>query len=127
MFLVGLITWWYGDGWKKRVLIATERLSRLSDYFSITLLLGTLFAPFRQISSGGMQGNVAAQLRGFFDTLLSRVIGLVVRSFMILFGLLAIIFVSIWNAIVIVFWAVLPVMPVIAMIIFAIGWVPSWQ
>jgi hypothetical protein len=46
---------------------------------------------------------------------------------MIVIGLATIIFVSVWNAVVIVFWAVVPVMPVIAMIIFALGWVPSWQ
>lgn len=125
MFLVGILSWWYSSGWKKRLAMTLNRLARLNDYFSITLLLGTLVAPFRQISSGGVGGSFAEQIRGLFDQLLSRVIGMFVRLIMIVVGIITIIFVSIWGLVVVILWPVVPFFPVIGMIASVIGWVPS--
>ena len=126
MFLVGILSWWYSGGWKKRLDVTVARMRRLSDYFSISLLLGTLFAPFRQISSGGVGGSVGEQLRGLFDQLLSRVIGLFVRLAMIIFGTVTIVLVGLCNLLVIALWAAVPAFPVIGLIATVIGWVPSW-
>lgn len=126
MFLVGILSWWYSGGWKKRLDVTVARMTRLTDYFSITILLGTLFAPFRQISSGGVGGSLAEQMRGLFDQLLSRVIGLFVRLGMIIFGTVTIVLVGVWSLLVIVLWAAVPVFPVAGLIATVIGWVPSW-
>lgn len=127
MFLVGILSWWYGSGWKQRLDMTLSRLTVTSDYFSIGLLLSTLFAPFRQISAGGTGGNLSQQMRGLFDQLLSRTIGLFVRLVMILIGTLTILLISLWGAIVLALWAVVPIFPIIGLIMTVIGWVPSWQ
>ena len=126
MFLVGILSWWYGSGWRQRLHMTLTRLAQVSDYFSIALLASTLFAPFRQISAGGTGGSLSQQVRGLFDQLLSRMIGLLVRLTMILFGLVTILLVSIWGAVVLFMWAIVPIFPVIGLIMTVTGWVPSW-
>lgn len=127
MFLVGILTWWYGNGWRERVVMIGGRIASTNDYFSVGLLLSTLFSPFRQISSGSVDGPLISQLRGLVDKLISRVIGAIVRSFMIIFGLIVIIFQTIFGAIVLVFWAIIPLFPVLGLLMMVIGWVPTWQ
>lgn len=126
MFLVGIMTWWYGDGWRKRAQIVTARMARANDYFSVGLLFSTLFAPFRQISAGSVDGPIGAQMRAMLDKLISRVIGAVVRTFMIIFGLVVMLLQGIFGLVVLAFWAIIPVFPVLGLVMVVIGWVPSW-
>jgi hypothetical protein len=126
MFLVGIMSWWYGDGWRGRAKIIAGRISRMNDYFSVGLLLSTLFSPFRQISAGSIDGPIGAQLRALGDKLISRMIGAIIRSFMIIFGLVVIVLQSIIGVIVLIFWLVIPLFPVIGLLIMVIGWVPIW-
>lgn len=126
MFLVGIISWWYGDGWKQRSHLITDRIARTNDYFSIGLLLSTLFAPFRQISAGSVDGSIPVLLRAFVDKLISRVIGSIVRTFMIIFGLVVMVLQIIFGGIVLAVWVFVPLFPVIGLLMMVIGWVPTW-
>lgn len=94
------------------------------DYFSIDLLLRTLFSPFRQISAGKVRGPIGVQMRAFFDQLISRVIGGVVRLFMIIIGCLAIALQTVIGALIVVAWAFVPFLPVIGIVLFLSGWIP---
>jgi len=127
MFLVGIISWWYGSGWKGQLRRVRDRLAATASYFSIGQLFATLFSPFRQISAGSVGGSAADQLRAFFDKTLSRLVGAVVRLFTILAGIVSLVFQSVFEAIILVIWLILPAFPVIGLIIFAIGWVPKWM
>lgn len=126
MFLVGILSWWYGDGWRQRYSLIISRLARISDYFSIGLLLSTLFAPYRQISAGSVKGSAGVQLRAFIDRLISRFVGLFVRLFMVIFGLIALAFQIVASSIVLLFWLLIPAFPLVGLILFAIGWAPTW-
>lgn len=126
MFLVGILSWWYGSGWAGRLLVIKTRLMQTSDYFSIGILLGTLFAPYRQISAGGVRGSMAAQLRAFGDRLISRIIGAFLRTGLIIFGIVALCVQVIWGAIVMAVWPFVPLFPLCGVILWSIGWVPSW-
>lgn len=124
MFIVGLLGWWYGAGWRERIRMIGERLARAYDFFSLDLLLKTLFAPFRQISAGKVSGGLSVQLRAFFDRLFSRCIGAVVRIIMLVIG-------SLWTTVLAVagivegiLWLFVPLLPIVGAILFAIGWVP---
>lgn len=127
MFLVGILTWWYGDGWRERAGMIGVRIARANDYFSVGTLLATLFSPFRQISAGSVGGSIATQFRGLIDKLISRIIGAIIRTFMIIFGLLVILLQAIFGAIVLVFWLFVPLFPVIGLVMAVIGWVPLWR
>ena len=126
MFLVGIISWWYGRGLQGQISRIRDRLTVTAGYFSIGQLLSTLFAPFRQISAGSVSGPVGAQLRAFFDKTISRVIGAIVRTFTILAGLIVMAFQSVVEVIVLLVWILLPLFPVAGLILFVIGWVPTW-
>ena len=60
------------------------KLVSVFDYFSIDLLVRTWFAPFRQISAGAVDGPIGVQIRAFFDRLISRTIGGIVRGLSLL-------------------------------------------
>lgn len=124
MFLVGILSWWYGGGLMNRPKIIKQRLTSSADFFSINLMLSTLFAPFRQISAGQVSGPLNYQIRAFFDRLISRFIGAFMRFLMILAGVLSIIFQAVFGAITIIVWILLPLAPVIGLIITITGWVP---
>lgn len=121
---MGLLGWWYGAGWKGRARAVRERLAATMDYFSIALLLRTLFSPFRQISAGKVTGPIALQMRALFDNLLSRVIGAIVRSMMIGVGLVAIALTLIVGAMLLVVWAFVPLLPLVGLTLMMIGWLP---
>lgn len=126
MFLVGILSWWYGDGWRQRAGLIRERLARTLDFFSISLLLQTLFAPFRQISAGKIRGPIGVQMRAFFDRLTSRIIGAMVRTFMIIVGVIVIGLHAAWGLIVLAGWALVPLLPIAGILLFSIGWAPIW-
>ena len=126
MFLVGILSWWYGDGWKQRLQLIKGRLIRSSDYFSIGQLSSTLFAPYRQISAGGVSGPIGVQLRASIDRLISRIVGMFVRLFVLIFGIIAIGLQAIVGTVTLIFWMIVPIFPVIGLIVFVIGWLPKW-
>jgi len=126
MFLVGMFSWWYGHGWISQWGRVRDRLMATASYFSIGQLFATLFSPFRQISAGKVRGSLAAHVRAFFDQTISRVIGAIVRLFTILFGVIALVLQFLFEFIIIIVWLTLPILPFVGLIVFAIGWVPSW-
>ncbi len=124
MFILGIISWWYGAGWRQRITFLQARLTGVMDFFSIDLLLRTLFSPFRQISAGQVQGPINVQLRAFFDQLISRLIGGAVRLFMIIFGTITILLTAVFGGLLIVAWAFVPVLPIIGAILWLVRWTP---
>jgi hypothetical protein len=126
MFIVGMLVWWYGSGWRQRIVYLRERLSSTMDYFSIDLLLKTFFSPFRQISAGKVTGPLAVQMRALLDRLVSRVIGAMIRFFMIIVGVAVIIMQVVFGSVLLVVWAVIPVLPLLGLFGFLTGWVP-WK
>jgi hypothetical protein len=127
MFLVGIMSWWYGDGWRGRAKMIAGRIGRTNDYFSVGLLLSTLFSPFRQISAGAVDGPIGVQLRALGDKLISRMIGAIVRLFMIIFGIVVIVLQSVFGVVILLFWLLIPYFPIIGLEMKVIGWVPVWR
>jgi hypothetical protein len=101
-----------------------EKLMGTLDYFSIDLLLRTFFSPFRQISAGQVRGPLGVQMRAFFDRLISRMIGAMVRLTMIIVGIFAIILSTVIGGAVVVVWGIIPLLPVLGIVLFVSGWVP---
>jgi hypothetical protein len=126
MFLVGILSWWYGNGLVGRFQLAVRRIKISSDFFSFKLLINTLFAPYKQISAGSVQGAVGDRIRAFFDRILSRVIGAVIRTFMIIAGFVVMFLQSIYGVFAVVIWLVIPMLPIVGLIATVLGWVPPW-
>jgi hypothetical protein len=120
MFLVSLFSWWYGTGWLRFNMRLIQKIGGVLDFFSIGLLLRSLFAPFKQISVGQVQGSIEIEMRAWFDLQLSRVIGAVVRLMVVFFGLITTVLVTLASCLLIILWPLIPVIPII-MILIAIG------
>lgn len=128
MFLVGLISWWYGRGWIGQLKRMAGRFSATLEFFSVGQLFSTLFSPFRQISAGASgDGSIGGAFRGFVDQTISRVIGGFVRFFTIIFGLIVIVLQALYEVMIMIAWWFLPLLPIAGFIMLAIGWVPSWM
>ena len=126
MFLVGIFQWWYGNGLLQYIRQSFLGVLRTADFFSVGLLLKTLFNPFRQISAAPVGCDLSVQLSAFFDKMFSRVIGAVVRSMVIIIGILMILLRFLWMIVGIIMWLVLPLMPFIGIILWQLG-VSVWK
>jgi hypothetical protein len=104
--------------------VLRDKLAGIMDYFSIDLLARTLFSPFRQISAGKVRGPLAVQMQAFFDRLISRVIGGMVRSFMIIMGTVVIVLYGVIGSIVLLLWAFVPLFPFVGIALYVAGWMP---
>ena len=124
LLVTSLLRWWYTDGWRKRVLLVSHRLDGTLDYFSMDLLLKTLFSPYRQISAGKVEGSLEVQLRALVDKLFSRVIGAFIRLIILLVGVITILLTVIIGFLMLVVWALIPLLPVIGAILTVIGRTP---
>lgn len=127
MFLVGIINWWYGQGWQRQFQKLDEGLGRTARFFSVGQLLGTLFAPYRQISAAQVQGPIGVQFRAFFDRTFSRLVGAIVRLVTIVAAGIVLFLQALYGFIVALVWPVVPLFPVAGLILAVIGWVPSWM
>lgn len=124
MIVTDILVWWYTEGWRQRYVGLRERLEGVIDYFSIGLLLRTLFAPFRQISAGQVNGPIGVQIRAFFDRLVSRLIGAAVRLVIIGIGTLAIGLSLLADGLLLAVWALVPLLPLLGLALFLLGWMP---
>lgn len=123
MFLAGILSWWYGDGLSGRLKLFADRLASVGDTFSIKLLFETLFKPFKTISSDGTNSlALSDQIRAFFDKMLSRTIGAIVRIMMIFVGFIVMIIQIIINVIILMFWLIMPIIPFAGLIMTILGW-----
>lgn len=127
MVIVWALSWWYGAGLKARALLIYRRLEIAYDYFSIDLLFKTLFSPFRQISAGKVRGPLVVQWRAFVDRLISRAIGVMIRSVIVVIGCIWLGVLGLAGAIVLIGWVLVPFLPVIGFIAMLSGWVPTWM
>ena len=122
MLLVSLFQWWYGDGLRQRVRIISGQLEGTLDYFSIELLLKTLFMPFRQISAESVSGALDAKLRAFADKMISRIVGAMVRIVIMIAGIIAITLQVILGIVILIGWALVPIFPVVGIVLMIMGW-----
>ena len=85
---MSFISWWYGKGWVLKAEKTLDGIERSIDTFSLGLLLRTWFAPFRQIDAGGLvNASLEMRMRKFLDRLVSRFIGALLRTIVMLIGI----------------------------------------
>lgn len=122
--VIAFVRWWYGDGWRAQVTGLLASIDRTADAYSFGLLVRTFFAPFRQISAGGVRGPVSIQLRAWTDRQISRVIGAMVRSAVMAAGLVVVAVLLMGGMVRVLVWPLLPVLPVAGVLLALLGWTP---
>lgn len=122
MLMLNLIRWWYAEGLRKFIGRLGLKLVKITDFFSIGLLIKTLFTPFRLIDSYSAADNsLDGRVRAAIDKLIGRMIGGLIRTTVLVFGLVVILTTIIWSGVKIVAWLVAPFLPVVGAILFAMG------
>lgn len=119
---IDMISWWYSKGWGifAKSIFSKER--RLADYFSIGLLFKTWFEPFRQISAQGTDSSALdARFNAFLDKLISRIIGSVVRTFIMLFGVIAMAAQLVISVVLTICWPLVPAAPIAGVVLAVMG------
>ena len=109
MLLVAFLQWWYGPGWRD----CGNRLATMMHdayfNFSIPILLRTMFAPWRRITSSS-SGSLQDKLRALVDNAISRVVGFFVRLFALIAGSVLLLFYAVFGGLFILLWPVLPLL-----------------
>ena len=124
MFLLNMLTWWYSAGFVIRCKNLGRRLSRTADVFSIPNLLRTLFSPFKQIDAGATGKGFSFVFQAFLSRLISRFIGLFIRTFLIVAGLVTLIAQSLLSLLLICLHLAIPLLPIAAIALAINGWLP---
>jgi hypothetical protein len=123
MLAVSFLQWWYSRGWVIYLQGFRAKMRNMADFFSIGLLLRTLFQPFRQISANetGERGGLEGALVAFFDRLLSRFIGFIVRVCIIIAGIITMAVQLVLGLSLALLWPCVPLLPFAGIIISTMG------
>jgi hypothetical protein len=101
--------WHYGRGTAETLVVFKNFLFFVPRYFSIGTLFRTLFSPFQRLKEN-YEGGL--EIRNFLEVitvnLIMRLVGLLVRSFFITIGLIALVATFILEIILFVVWLILP-------------------
>lgn len=112
---------WHFFEMPKIILGAWKNYLKFGNYFfSITLLLKSLFSPWKRITwSYGKGFSPTRYFQVWFSNLFSRTVGLVLRSVLIVIGLAFEIIILILGGIFYIFWIFLPAI-IISFLVFGI-------
>jgi hypothetical protein len=108
MLAVSFFTWWYGHGWAQVVHNFRPRLQQIAGNFSVGQLIRTLFAPWRRIITYP-GASISERFKAWGDNLVSRVVGFVVRLFVLIAAVLVLVVVAAALLIEILLWPLLPI------------------
>jgi hypothetical protein len=104
---MAFLQWWYGPGWRDAGLRLSGKVRETYLWFSIPILLRTLFAPWRRITTPS-GGSLEMRFRASIDNLLSRVIGMTVRLLAIGMAIGIITFYVIFGGLLLLLWPAIP-------------------
>lgn len=121
MLLTTFFGWWYGVGWLTLSRKVGGRVNGVLHFFSVGQLITSLFAPFRQISAGQVNGPLGVKIRAWGDKQFSRFIGAAVRLILIFCGLVAASFYAVTGFFMLLIWPLLPAAPLIGIILMIVG------
>ena len=103
-------TWYFRVAPKNIVEIWANYLKANLHYFSVFLLLRTLFSPWhRDTSSYGRGFNFKRYMEVWSLNMVSRVVGLIVRAVTIIFAIFLEVFISAFGFLFLAFWLLAPV------------------
>lgn len=122
MLAIALFSWWYTTAWKDLGRRIQRRIDHALDFFSVGLLIRTLFDPFRQIAAGKVRGSVDAQFHAWLDRTFSRFIGAAVRSIFIIIGTVSMVAIMLIGLVQLFIWPLVPLLPIVGILGMLMGW-----
>lgn len=113
-----MFSWWYTQGWLQNLHMIEKRLQSISHVFAVKVLLKTWFSPWKQIQT---QSSFATFFRDIIDNTVSRVIGGLIRTFILFAALILSICVITLGGVMLITWPFIPLLVVILPIMSMIG------
>jgi hypothetical protein len=107
MLVAAFFSWWYGPGWKQVMGSFGPRLKGVRESFSVDLLIPTLFAPWKQITSQPGR-SLEDRFHAWVDNTFSRIIGFFVRSGVLFAAFVSIAAVILLTILEVIVWPLLP-------------------
>lgn len=83
MLIFELAAWWYLSGWLRAGQRSLAWISSIWRTFSAAILLRTMFAPWRRITTAPGR-TLDAKFRAMIDNLISRTVGFTLRILILL-------------------------------------------
>ncbi len=115
--LIQYFNWQFFDVPKKLIKAWKNFLLFNLNYFSIPLLIKTLFAPWRKYKmSYGRGFDVGRYFEALLSNLIFRILGAIIRIFLIIIGLFVEIFIIFGGIIIFFGWLVLPIFLILGLI-----------
>lgn len=108
MLMAGFFKWWYGAGWKLVWQRLGERIRSVASAFSVTLLIRTLFSPWRRVIASRGRGFDAA-IHAAIDNAVGRFIGFSVRCVVLVAATISTIAIGIIGGALFLVWPFLPI------------------
>lgn len=123
MAIAEMFLWWYAHGWLIFIKHLRSALANITDFFSMSSLIRTLFKPYRQISANSATNSASLDLKFhmFLDRLVSRAVGFVSRLILLIAGAVIILIGGIFSIILIVLWPFIPILPILGIILTITG------
>lgn len=102
--------WHYGQGLKDLLRIWKNFLLFGNNFFSVVILLNSLFAPWKRIATSYGRGfDPAVWARAFAENMIMRGLGAVIRSIVISIGLIAELIIFVAGFSLVIIWILMPV------------------
>lgn len=123
MAIAEMFFWWYSSGWSTFIKKVRDFILSITDFFSMTSLLRTLFKPFRQISAETTNSEASLDLKFhmFLDRLISRIIGFFSRLALLITGIVIIIVGCLFSLIFVILWPIIPLTPILGIVLTILG------
>lgn len=114
MLFLNLLTWWFTKGWHQAAANTWRRMVRVADFFSVPILLRTLWAPWRRIVTYP-GASLDAKIRALADNLVSRCIGFTVRFMVLVAAAVLIGLTAVFGVIYIGAWPLVPLLVLVCL------------
>lgn len=112
------LRWHYTLAWRDLILISRNFLWFSYHFFSLPVLVRTLFAPWRRLNEAYPVGfDLGGFLSALFINMLMRLIGFWLRTIMIIVGLAVCLLLFLFSLAVFIVWLFLPFLLLTAMLL----------
>ncbi|QQR65320.1 hypothetical protein IPH92_01925 [Candidatus Kaiserbacteria bacterium] len=108
MFIIDFGLWYYTRGFIDVLSVWFNFMWFITHYFSIPLLLRTLFSPWKRMTDDGRPRSIEAFMEAFIMNTMSRVFGAFVRLVIIFVGLITLCLGVVALGTVFAFWILAP-------------------
>jgi hypothetical protein len=108
LLIVDFGMWYYTRGFVDVLAVWFNFMWFITHFFSIPLLLRTLFSPWKRMTDDGKPRSIEAYMEAFVMNVMSRIFGAIVRTTIILVGIMALCLGVIALVTMLVFWLFAP-------------------